>query len=201
MSYFVSAEELCAELVAAFEQFLGTEKGRQAAALAASGFDHGSGLPDEPTVLVVTSEPASVTTLVLGDSARAEAGGQNTLAHVRLTADADALHDLLLENYDAGQIARAVEEKRLGVSGPPWSLDALIVLAGAFAGHYRSSLERRGRTDLLHTPAPAPAGVWEVPVPRPSDFVGTVVAGRRQFNQSTSRQPSTGSGTSERSAP
>jgi len=187
MSYFRNADEAAAELGAAFEFFLSHEDGRRAAAVAAAGFDQGDGLPDEPTVVVVTSEPSTALTLVLGESARVETGGDEISSQVKFTADASALHDLLLENYDAGQIARAVEEKRIQVSGPPWSLDALITLAGAFAGSYRSSLERRGRTDLLNTPAPAPAGIWEVPVPRPEDFMGVVVPARRQFTQTTKR--------------
>jgi len=187
MSYFRDADDLAAEIRAAFDVFLETESGRAAAAAAADGFDQGDGLPDEPAVVVMTSDPPTATTLFLGDDARVEAGGEDLPAQVQLTADANALHDLLLERYDAGQIARAVEEKRLVVSGPPWSLDALIVLAGAFAGSYRSSLERRGRDDLLDAPLPAPAGVWEVPIPRPEDFMGAVVPARRDFNQKTSR--------------
>lgn len=187
MSYFSTADDLSKELVASFELFLATDEGRRAAELADSGFDLGDGLPEEPTVVVVTSRPTTTTTLVLGKEARVEAGREQDRAQVRMDADADALHDLLMENYDAGQIARAVEENRLSVSGPPWSLDALIVLAGAFAGCYRRSLEQRGRTDLLETPVPAPAGVWEVPVPRPEDFIGAVVPARRQFNQATSK--------------
>lgn len=187
MSYFNTANDLSTELVAAFELFLATQEGRRAAELAELGFDLGEGLPEEPTVMLVTSEPETVTTLILGKKARVEVGGEQDRGHVRMSADADALHDLLMENYDAGQIARAIEENRLGVSGPPWSLDALIVLAGAFAGCYRRSLEQRGRTDLLQTPAPAPAGIWEVPIPRPEDFMATVVPARRQFNQTTSK--------------
>ncbi len=187
MAYFTTAADLADELAASFELFLATAEGRHAAKQAASGFDVGDGLPEEPAVLVVTANPATATTLVLGDNARVERSGEQVRAQVRLTADADVLHDVLLENYDAGQIARAVEEKRLSVSGSPWSLDSLIVLAGAFAGSYRRSLEQRGRNDLLQTPAPAPAGVWEVDVPDPADFVGAVVPGRRQFNTSTKR--------------
>lgn len=188
MSYFSDAEQLTEELKAAFELFLSTDKGREAAVAAKSGFDQGDGLPDEPMVVVLTTDPESAITLVLGDEARVVLGGHDRPVQVRLNADASALHDLLLENYDAGQIARAVEEKRLGVSGPPWSLDALIVLVGAFAGIYRRSLEARGRTDLLNTPAPAPSGVWEVPIPRPEDFMGATVPARRDFIRKTSQQ-------------
>lgn len=188
MSYFQDAEDLSAEVAAAFELFLSTETGRQAALKAAGGFDRGDGFPDEPVAVVITSDPETATTLVLGEKARVEPGGADLPAQVQFSADANALHDLLAENYDAGQIARAVEEKRLKVSGPPWTLDALIVLAGAFGGCYRRSLEQRGRTDLLETPAPAPAGVWEVPVPRPEDFMGTVIPARRKFNQSMSKK-------------
>jgi hypothetical protein len=187
LSYFKNADDLSAELAASFDLFLSTEEGRRAAGLAAAGFDLGDGLPEEPMVVVVTSNPSTTTTLVLGENAHVEVGGEDIPAQVRMTADADALHDLLMENYDAGQIARAVEEHRLSVPGPPWSLDALIVLAGAFGGFYRRSLEQRGRTDLLETPPPPPAGVWEVAVPRPEDFMGGVVPARRQFNQATSK--------------
>lgn len=187
MSYFRTSDDLSAELAASFELFLSDEGGREAAAVAASGFDQGDGLPDEPMIVLVTSNPSTALMLILGENARVEVGGEEVPSQVKFTADASALHDLLLENYDAGQIARAVEEKRIQVSGPPWSLDALITLAGAFAGSYRSSLERRGRTDLLNTPAPAPAGFWEVPVPRPEDFMGAVVPARRQFTQTTKR--------------
>lgn len=187
MSYFSNAEEASAEFAASFEFFLSHEDGRRAAAAAASGFDRGDGLPEEPTVVLVTSNPSTALTLVLGENARVEVGGEDISSQVKFTADASALHDLLLENYDAGQIARAVEEKRIQVSGPPWSLDALITLAGAFAGSYRSSLESRGRSDLLNTPQPAPAGFWEVPVPRPEDFMGVVVPERRKFTQTTKR--------------
>lgn len=183
MTYFSTAAVLAAELAASVDLFLAAEEGRRAAEQAASGFDVGGGLPDEPMVLVVTSNPSTAITLVLGENARVEVGGEQVRAQVRLTADADALHDLLLEKYDAGQIARAVEERRLTVSGSPWSLDSLIVFAGAFAGAYRRSLEQRGRSDLLQTPEPAPAGVWEVAVPDPADFVGAVVPARRHFNK------------------
>jgi hypothetical protein len=187
MPYFSTAADLATELAASFELFLATAEGRRAAEQAASGFDVGDGLPDEPTILITTSGPATSTTLILGENARVQSGGGQVLAQVRLTADADALHDVLLENYDAGQIARAVEEKRLSVSGAPWSRDSLIVLAGAFAGAYRRSLEQRERDDLLNTPAPTPAGVWEVPVPRPEDFMGAVVPARMRFNKTTRR--------------
>jgi hypothetical protein len=187
VSYFRSAEDVFAELAAAFEFFLSREDGRQAAADAASGFDQGDGLPDEPTVVLITSNPSTALTLILGENARVEAGGAEISAQVQFRADASSLHDLLLETYDAGQIARAVEEKRIQVSAPPWSLDALITLAGTFAGSYRNSLEQRGRTDLLNTPAPAPAGIWEVAVPRPEDFMGAVVPARRKFTQTTKR--------------
>jgi hypothetical protein len=187
VSYFAQAEDLEAELRAALELFLATDEGHQAARAAVAGFDRGPGLPDEPTVAITTRDPAVSMKLLLGDRARVEAGAPDEPAHVQFTTDADALHDLLAENYDAGQIARAVEEKRLAVAGPPWSLDALIVLAGAFAGCYRRSLEQRGRVDLLEAALPAAAGVWQVPVPRPEDFVRVVVAQRRQFNQSMSR--------------
>lgn len=187
MSYFKDAEDLTEELAAAFELFLATDDGRNAAERAASGFDQGDGLPTEPQVLVVTTDPTSATTLVFGEKARFDRVGGDTPAQVQFSADANALHDLLLENYDAGQIARAVEEKRLGVSGPPWSLDALIVVAGVFAGFYRRSLEQRSRTDLLDTPKPPPAGIWEVPVPRPEDFMGAVVPERRKFTNTYSK--------------
>ncbi|WP_406349306.1 hypothetical protein OHA44_37205 [Streptomyces sp. NBC_00144] len=187
MSYFAHAEELVGELRAALELFLSTPEGKEAAKTAASGFDKGEGLPDEPSVVLVTSAPETATTLVLGDRPRVEDGGTELAAQVQFQADGNALHNLLLEKFDAGQIARAIEEKRLSVSGPPWALDALIVLAGALTGAYRASLEQRGRDDLLNTPAPPPAGVWEVPVPRPEDFMGAVVPARRQFTQTTSR--------------
>jgi hypothetical protein len=187
VSYFRNAEDVLAELAAAFDFFLSHEEGRQAAAAAAPGFDLGDGLPDEPTVAVVTSNPSTALTLILGENARVERGGEEISAQVQFTADASSLHDLLLENYDAAQIARAVEAKRIQVSAPPWSLDALITLAGAFAGSYRNSLEQRGRIDFLNTPTPPPAGIWEVPIPRPEDFMGAVVPARRQFNQTTKR--------------
>ncbi|MDV6286981.1 hypothetical protein [Rhodococcus jostii] len=187
MGYFSNADELSTELIASLELFLASEDGHRAAELAVTGFDLGDGLPDEPLVAITTSNPSTTTTLILGSNARVEANNEEERAQVRLNADADSLHDLLLENYDAGQIARAVEEHRLSVSGSPWSLDALIVLAGAYAGFYRRSLEERGRQALLETPAPAPSGIWEVPVPRPEDFMGVVVPARRQFAQRMSR--------------
>lgn len=187
MTYYKSADDLLTELTATFDLFLSTDAGLAAAAATTGGFDLGEDLPEEPRVLVTTTSPETALTLVLGTKARVEPGGEDAPAQVRLSADADVLHDLLLEKSDASQIARAIEEKRLSVSGPPWSLDSLIVLAGAFAGSYGASLEQRGREDLLNTPAPAPAGVWEVPVPRPEDFVGGVIPQRRRFNQSTSK--------------
>jgi hypothetical protein len=187
VSYFKDAQDLSAEVAAAFELFLSTQEGKEAAHVAAAGFDLGDGLPEEPVAVVITSDPETATMLVLGDKARVEQGGRDVPAQVQFSSDANTLHDFLAENYDAGQLARAVEEKRLSVSGPPWSLDALIVLAGAFGGVYRRSLEQRGRTDLLETLAPAPSGVWEVPVPRPEDFVGAVIPARRKFNQITKK--------------
>lgn len=187
MGYFNSAEELSAELVASLELFLDTDGGRLAAESAVNGFDLGEGFPGEPLVNIVTSDPKTITTLVLGTKARVEIHEQEPVAQVQLTADADSLHDLLLENYDAGQIARAVEEHRVSVSGSPWSLDALIVLAGMYAGFYRESLEQRGSHQLLQTLPPAPSGVWEVAVPRPEDFMAAVVPERRQFTQKMSK--------------
>jgi hypothetical protein len=187
MSYFASAEDLTAELTAALESFLDSDRGRNAARAAAAGFDLGDGLPEEPALVLITRNPDAAVTLILGDNAHVRRGGQDIPAQAQLRADADALHDTLAENYDAGQIARAVEEGRLNVSGPPWCLDALIVLAGAFAGFYRESLQRRDRQDLLSTSSPAPAGVWDVAVPRPEDFMGAVVPARREFNQRYSR--------------
>ncbi|MGJ3558584.1 hypothetical protein ACR6C2_04915 [Streptomyces sp. INA 01156] len=78
MSYFSTADDLSKELVASFELFLATDEGRRAAELADSGFDLGDGLPEEPTVVVVTSRPTTTTTLVLGKEARVEAGGSRT---------------------------------------------------------------------------------------------------------------------------
>jgi hypothetical protein len=187
VSYFGNAEDVYQELAATFELFLSEPAGREAALAASDGFDRGDGLPEEPIVVVMTSDPATSLMLILGENARVKRGGQDLAAQVQVTADASSLHDLLLENYDAGQIARAVEEKRIKVSGPPWSLDALIVLAGALEGFYRRSLEQRGRTDLLTTPAPPAAGIWEVPIPNPEDFMGAVVPARRRFNQTTTR--------------
>ncbi len=187
MTYFVDSEDAATELAAAFSYFLSAPAGAQAAALASEGFDLGKGLPNEATLLLVTSEPTTRTVVVLGTSPSAVNVGEDVAAHVRLDADCDTLHDVLLENYDAGQIARAVEERRLILSGPPWSKDALIVLAGAFGSTYRASLEGRGRADLLNTPAPVPAGTWVVDVPSADEFVGVVLAGRRKFAQTTSR--------------
>jgi hypothetical protein len=169
------------------ELFLDSPPGRQAARDAAAGFDMGDGLPEEPLVVLITTNPATSTTLVLGENARVERGDAQQNAQVKFTAESNALHDLLAENYDAGQIARAIEENRLSIAGSPWSLDALIILAGHFGGVYRASLESRQREDLLNTPVPPPAGDWEVPIPRPEDFVGITIPARRAFARANSR--------------
>lgn len=187
MTYFSSSDDVSAELVALFDELLSTKEGRDAARTAGAAFEIDPE-SQEPTVAIVTTEPASTTLLILGGSARvqASASGEHA-AQIVLTADADALHDLLIENYDAGQIARAIEERRITFSGAPWALDALILLAGQLPDRYRASLTRRGRDDLLNPPPAAPAGFWEVSVPRPEDYLGTVVAGRRTFIQTTSK--------------
>lgn len=187
MSYFADGDDLAAELAASLKLFLATPEGQQAAKQASGGFEIVEDGPKEPTVLIDTINPASSTALILGEHARVEAGAAQAGAHVRLTADGDALHDMLAENYDAGQIARAIEEKRVRVTGPPWSLDALIVLVGLYGGFYRRSLEERQRTDLLNTPTPPPAGHWEVEVPRPEDYVGVVLPARAEFTKTMSR--------------
>jgi|SRR5215207_10104327 len=176
MGYFRDSEELTEEIRAALELFLSSPEGTAAASSAAERF------ADEAVVELTTFAPETKVTVDLRRR-RVETREPAEGAEVRLRAEADALHDLMVDHMDAGQIARALEERRIQVVGSPRQLDALIVIAGAIGDCWRRSLEQRGRQDLLSTPEPPPAGDWSTERMDPELFVSEELAARRARNQ------------------
>lgn len=151
MSCFADGEELERELVACLTAFLGSADGARATEAA-------RGLGDQARLTLHTVAPEAVVSVdfyagsvsldVLAD------------ANVEITLEADALHDILLGRLDPVQISRLYETNRLAFAGAAVDLAALVLLAGPLQPHYPASLRRRGRQDLLETPAPPTAAVW-----------------------------------------
>jgi hypothetical protein len=82
--------------------------------------------------------------------------------HVTLdiAADADTLHEFWLGHLNSVEIARAFETGRLRGSGPPVLLAYLAPLIAAMAPHYRRTLEKHERVDLLEIGSPSWGEVW-----------------------------------------
>lgn len=176
MSHFADGEELGRELVAFLTAFLGSEEGARATEAA-------RGLGDQARLTLRTVDPDAVVSVdFYAGSVSLDALAD---ANVEITLEADALHDILLGRLDPVQISRLYETERLTFDGAAVDLAALVLLAGPLQPHYPASLRRRGREDLLDTPAPPAAAVWtsgEEPPRR-------VISERRTWQRS--RRPAT----------
>lgn len=179
MAYFRDGHDIAAELVAALEAYVSSTEGAAATAQAAREFQAG----EEAVVLFETSNPEAAVRLDLRNRTVARGGGAAT---VGLRMDADTMHDLMLDRLDGGQIARAFEEGRLAITGPPWALDALVKISQSVSQCWRQSLEARGRQDLLSAPPPPPAGVWEKYYD-PEVFVEQIIPERKRRIQEYTR--------------
>jgi hypothetical protein len=151
MSAYADGAELERELEAFLTAFLASEEGTAACAAARS-------LGEQARLVLRTVDPAAVVSV---DFFAAEvASGAFGDANVEIELPADGLHDLLLGRLDPVQISRLYETDQLVFSGSATDLAALVVLAGVLQPYYPESLRRRGRDDLLATPAPERHGVW-----------------------------------------
>lgn len=156
MSYFRDSKELEGLLIRFLTSFLESAKGDQASkatqALSA------------PAVLELHLTDPDVT-LSLDLHERTLLSGPAEDATVRLSLEASTLHDVLLDRLDPVQISRPFEEERGSISGRPEALAGLIPLVEPLADHYRTSLADQGREDLLATPEPPQAIVWQSEAP------------------------------------
>lgn len=162
MSYFENSAEVQGELEAFLTDFVNSDEGIRAAQAAATS-EHGG-------VLVLrTINPASVVSL---DIPRRLVAGEVTFdAVVELEFEADDLHDILLNRLGPVEISQLYETDCVGFAGRPEALGAVAILAGQAQPFYPDSLTRRGRQDLLSTPA-RPVGVtWQVSGP-PKEIIG-----------------------------
>lgn len=151
MTYFASGEELQRELVAFLAAFFESEDGERAVHAARA-------LGDRGTLLIRTVDPETVVSIDFFSASVSPHAAESR--DVEIQVEADALHDILLERLDPVQISRLYETERLLFSGASQNLAALIMLAGALQPHYPASLARRGRNDLLDTPAPPTKIAW-----------------------------------------
>jgi hypothetical protein len=154
MTYFASGEELQAELEAFLGAFLASEEGARAT-------EQARALGDRATLVLRTVEPDAA--VAVDFLARRVLPGAEEDGDVEIEVEADALHDVLLERLGPVQISQLYETERLTFRGSAQHLAGLIALAGPLAPSYRASLERRGRDDLLATPAPATKVEWGSP--------------------------------------
>ena len=154
MSYYATSEDLEQELEAFLTAFLGSGDGAQAAEAARA-------LGDSATLTLHLLDPDAVVSIDF--LARTVTPGPVEGADVEIEMEADALHDLLLDRLDVVQISQLYETDRVQFAGGTTQLAALVVVAGPLQPHYAASLERRGRQDLLDTPAPPSPIVWGDP--------------------------------------
>lgn len=162
MSHFATAEELQAELGAFLREFVGSETGRRAADAARE-----AGLTG-PLVLRTVNPAAAVWLDVSEGRVEAAPDGEPV---VELELEADDLHDLLLNRLGPVEISQLYETDRVRFAGPPEALGALAILAGQLQPFYPESLARRGRQDLLDTPARPTRTLWDVDGP-PREVIG-----------------------------
>jgi hypothetical protein len=154
VSHYRTGDELEGELVACLTAFLASEEGARAVASARA-------LGERARLSLRTTEPqAAVSVDFFAGTVATEPAAD---ADVEIELEADALHDILMDRLDPVQLSRLYETERLVFRGPASGLAALIMLAGPLQPHYPASLERRGRTDLLETPAPPTKAVWGMP--------------------------------------
>ena len=161
MSPYASGDELETELLAFLQRFLDSEDGAAAAA--------GLALVEGPAVLeLAVADPNATVHADL--KARTAAAGRADEAGARVCITAEGLHNLLLDRLGPIEISRLFEEDDLQLEGPPQALAGLLLSAEALRRHYEASLEERGRTDLLASPAPEIGGIWESDQPPPRVF-------------------------------
>ncbi len=162
MSYFQSPADAQGELQAFLTAFVESHQGAQAAEDAKAS-EHGG------TIVLRTLNPASVLSVdVAGRRVSTEATSGAT---VELEFQADDLHDVLLNRLGPVEISQLYETQRVGFAGRPEALGAVAVLAGQVQPFYPDSLARRGRQDLLNTPARPCGATWEVDEP-PREVIG-----------------------------
>ncbi len=159
MTPWSNAYELREDLRGFLGRYLRSADGDEAAALAAA-------FNGNPVLELTFYDPDLI--LHVDIAARSLADGPADDPAVRLAIRAADLHDLLLERLGPVEISRLVEEKHLHLVGPPRALAASVVLAARLQPHYAASLIERGRSELIETPAPSTAEIWEsdaAPVP------------------------------------
>jgi hypothetical protein len=154
VSYYATTEELEQELEAFLSAFLASDDGTRAA-------DAARQVGDSAILTLRLLDPDAVVsvdflarTLVLGPVEGAD---------VEVEMEADALHDLLLDRLGPVEISRLYETDRVRFTGGTTQLAGLVLAAGPLQPYYERSLEARGRTDLLETPAPETPIVWGDP--------------------------------------
>jgi hypothetical protein len=151
MSHYAAGDELEAELVAFLETFLASPDG-------ARGAEAARALGESARLVLHLRDPEAVVSVDFLAGTVATEPIED--ADVEVDIAADALHDILLDRLDPVQISRLYETDEVRFSGSSRHLAGLIVLAGPLAPHYRASLERRGRQDLLDTPLPPTGIAW-----------------------------------------
>jgi hypothetical protein len=153
MSLFASAEDIEGELVPTLRDFLGSPAGAEAAD-AVRGLDAGS------VMLLRISDPE---TAIWVDFASGEVGsGDRDDAASQLAIDADSVHHLGMNQLAPGQVARAIEERRVDATG---SFELMLLLLRSLpplGDVWRETLHAHDRDDLLGAPAPADTEIYAI---------------------------------------
>lgn len=159
MGFFRDGDELQAELCAFLGDFVASDAAARAAA--ETGF--------EGVLVLRTVNPESAVSLDV--SGRRVSSGAVDNGAVELELEADDLHHILLNRLGPVEISRLYETDCVRFAGRPEALGAVALLAGRVQQFYPDSLMRRGRQDLLDTPAPATGDLWDVGGP-PKEVIG-----------------------------
>lgn len=185
MTYFRTSDEVTALIEDAVGVLLQSAEGRDAAAAAVAGFADGCA-----QVEVRTRHPGSVTVIDLagtvsaasanesaGASGSAGAGGATGAV---LEMDADLLHTMMMGTLHTGEIARAYDEERITMNGPPAALQALVRLATPLSKAWQRSAARSPRSSTLQAVEPGRSQIWSAPPIDAEKFVGEVIPARRR---------------------
>jgi hypothetical protein len=153
MSLFATAEDLETELLPTLREYLASPAGVEAAA-AVKGLDAGS------VVMLRITDPEAT---VWVDIASGEAGsGERDDAVSQLAIDADSIHHLGMNQLAPGQVARAIEERRIDATG---SFELMLLLLRSLpplGEVWQDVLRAHERQDLLEAPAPPEADIYTI---------------------------------------
>ena len=183
MKYFRTGDDVVALIEDAVGLLLESAHGRAAAA----AFRGGGctrvelGTRDPESAVIVDFATGTVTrTTAASTEPPADAEGSTGEAGVLLEMEADLLHTMMMGTLHTGDIARAYDEERITMHGPPAALQALVSLATPLSEAWQRSAARSARSSTLQAVEPGRGRIWRAPPIDAEHFVGEVIPARRR---------------------